>query len=336
MSYVDDLINDVRKQIEPDEEVLKEARVRLQIVRNAAVTFHGALRTYRSGSLAAHTMIEPVADGDGGLVLNRNYYPTLGPEGKDETPTEVTDDLIEHIRPKIREKYPNASMWRSKRGPMIRFGNPINDIDPTVDLVIAMNRKKGNGLWIPNLVADTWEASDPEQHVELLNGDSGAFRATRRKIIRLAKSWNGGFKDSGASSFLISVWAYEFVEVGQGVTKGLWSLFDQAATRLEASENTGDPAEVSPNLHPLIPHERMAKRLRLAATHLENAMNADDENEIRKELSLVFKDQIQSAETAALKSSITLLGSGAPVKAAAIGVGVTATSGAAYRAFGGN
>ncbi|MHA3684957.1 hypothetical protein ACXR2W_11955 [Leucobacter sp. HY1908] len=336
MTYLDDLVGDVRKQIEPDEEVLKEARVRLQLVRDSAATFHGALRTYRSGSLAAHTMIEPIADGDGGVVLNRNYYPSLGPEGRDDTPAEVTDDIIAHIRPKIRAKYPNASMCRSKRGPMIRFGEPINDVDPTVDLVVALNRKEGAGLWIPNLVTDGWEPSDPETHAELLNGDSAAFRATRRKVIRLAKAWNGDFKDTGASSFLMSVWAYEFVESGQGVTKGLWSVFDQAATRLEKGEQTVDPAGVSSDLQPRIHPDLMAKRLRLAATHLVNAMNSEDESEVRKEMSLIFKSHVLSSETAALKSSISLIGSGAAVSAAAIGVGVTATAGAAYRAYGGN
>lgn len=335
MTHLDELIGEIRDQIEPTQELLTEARTRLQVVRDAAASFTGALRTYQSGSLAVHTMIDPVTDGDGGLVLNRTYYPNLGPDGNGESPTTIVQELIGHMRPKIRAKYPKASMHTSKRGPMIHFGEPIGEVDPTVDLVVAMNRKDGAGLWIPNLETDTWEASDPEKHADLLNGDTQSFRATRRKVIRLAKAWNKQFSAPGASSFEVSTWALEFVEMGQGVTKGLWALFDRAAERLERGEATKDPAGVSRALRLLIDAERMAKRLRKAADHLECAIGSDDEAEVLNELSLVFWKYLDAPESAALKESITLLTEKPAVKATALGVAVAGTTGAAYRAFGG-
>lgn len=335
MSNLDDLLGEVRTQIEPNLAALSEARSRLQLVRDSAASFTGALRTYQSGSLAVHTMNEPVTDGDGGLVLNRNHYPALGPEGKNESPEEVVGQLIEHLRPKIRAKYPDAQMHTSKRGPKILFFAPEDGVDPTVDLVVAMNRKEGAGLWIPNLEEDTWEASDPEKHAELLNGGAKGFRSTRRKIIRLAKAWNKQFTRPGASSFEMSVWALEFVEPGQGVAKGLWSVLDQAAERLKAGEPTKDPAQVSPDLRLLIDAATMSKRLRIAADHLETAMGSDSAEVIQREMSLLFKNYISSPETASLKTNATLLGNGRPVKAAALGVGLAASTGATHRAFGG-
>ena len=274
MSSLDDLLAEVRTKIEAAKDPLSEARIRLQLVRDSASSFHGVLRTYPSGSLAMHTMNDPVTDGDGGLVLNRIYYPNLGPDGKGDAPGDVVDSLLEHLRPRIRKVYPNATMHTSKRGPKIYFGQPVAGVDPTVDLVVAMNRREGSGIWIPNLDKGSWEPSDPEKHVELLNGDLAGFRSTRRKIVRLAKAWNNQYSVPGASSFEISVWAYEFVEHGQGVAKGLWTLFDKAALRLEAGLATKDPAGVSANLKLLIDAKTMSTRLRKAADHLARAIES--------------------------------------------------------------
>lgn len=280
-------------------------------------------------------MNEPVTDGDGGLVLNRVYYPNLGPDGRGDAPTDVVDDLIEHLRPRIRKVYPRATMHTSKRGPKIYFGQPVGDDDPTVDLVVAMNRKEGPGIWIPNLEKGTWEPSDPEKHVELLNSDSAGFRSTRRKIIRLAKAWNKQYSVPGASSFEVSTWAYEFVEHGQGVAKGLWTLFDKAAGRLEAGTPTGDPAGVSANLKLLIDAATMATRLRKAADHMAKAIASNDENEVAEAMSIVFWTYIDAPATSSLKAAAALLRPNRPVQAAALGIGVAATTGAAYRAYGG-
>lgn len=334
MSVLDDLLDEVRTQIEAKPEALNEARSRLQLVRDSASSFHGQLRTYRSGSLAVHTMNEPVTDGDGGIVLNRNYYPSLGPDGGGDAPGEVVDDLCDHLRPLIREAYPNATMHISKRGPKIYFGQSVDGDDPTVDLVVAMNRKEGAGIWIPNLEKGIWEPSDPEKHVELLNGNQPGFRSTRRKIIRLAKAWNKQYSTPGSSSFEISVWAYEFVEPGQGISKGLWTLFNKAATRLEAGAPTKDPAGVSGNLKLLIAAENMATRLRKAADGMATAIASDDD-EIREVLSLIFSKYIDAPTTSSLKAAASLLRTNRAVAAPALGVAVAATTGAGYRAYGG-
>ncbi|QIT13058.1 hypothetical protein [Clavibacter michiganensis] len=336
MSTLTDLLDDVRAQIEPDGDALSEARARLAFVRECGANFYGALRTYRSGSLAVHTMNKPVTDGDGGLVLNRNFYPGLGPEGTgEEAPTEVVDALCTHLGPLIRDQYPNAKIYKSERGPKILFGAPLSDgTDPTVDLVLALTRKDGAGIWIPNLSDDTWDASDPEKHASLFNSGLAGFRSTRRKITRLAKAWNKQYTNPGASSFEMSVWAYEYVEPNMGMAKGLWALFDGAATRLAAGDPTEDPAGVSDNLRLEIEASKMAVRLRKAAENLRRALDSDDDDEIRSAVSAVFWKYIESDDSATLVAAVTKLG--VPVAAAALGVPVAATTAgaSAARAYG--
>lgn len=335
MSTLDDLLDEVRRKIEATLAPLDEARIRLALTRKAAGTFRGSLRTYRSGSLAVHTMNEPVTDGDGGLVLNRNYYPKLGPDGSGEAPDDTVDELCAHLGPIIRQTYPNAKMHKSKRGPKIHFGAAVDGQDPTVDLVLAMNRREGAGIWIPNLETGTWDASDPEGHVTLFNTGAPAFRSTRRKITRLAKAWNKQFSSPGASSFEVSVWAYEFVEPGMGVVKGLWTLFDRAATRLEAGDPTKDPSGVSANLLLLKDASTVAARLRKAANAMADALSASDDDDVRAALGLVFFNYIESPALAELKASASLVGTGKAVPAATFGIGIAALTTAGARSFGG-
>lgn len=212
MSTVDDILADVREQIDADGAPLKEARIRLNLVLKQAEKLPGRLRTYRSGSLAAHTMIDPVTDGDGGLVLDRRHHHTLGRDGDSEAPTRVVAELIEFLGDEVRKKYPAARIHKSKRGPEIHFRRPVNGVDPTADLIVALTHKDEVGLWIPNLETDRWARSHPEKHTELLEAGNKQLRSKRRKVIRLAKAWNKQFYEPAVSSFQLSVWALEFVE----------------------------------------------------------------------------------------------------------------------------
>lgn len=340
MSNITDLLDEVREQIEADDDALAETRARLQLVRTSGESFYGALRSYRSGSLAVHSMNAPVTDGDGGLVLNRNNYPGLGPEGTgEEAPADIVEELRSHLGPLIREVYPDAWVGTSKRGPKVHFGALLADgTDPTVDLVLALTRKEGEGIWIPNLDDDSWDPSHPEKHRDLFNDGATAFRSTRRKITRLAKAWNKQYTVPGASSFEISTWAYEFVTPGLGMAKGLWTVFDSAASRLEAGDPTPDPAGVSADLHLEIDAHRMAKRLRAAATNMKAALDATNDDDVRDGLSKVFWNYLDSpkAATSSLAEAAKKLRT--PTTAAAIGVPVLATTAGASvaRAYGGN
>jgi hypothetical protein len=50
MGHTDDHLNTIRGKIAADDTVLAEARDRLALVREIAMDFPGALRTYPSGS----------------------------------------------------------------------------------------------------------------------------------------------------------------------------------------------------------------------------------------------------------------------------------------------
>jgi hypothetical protein len=64
MGHADNILEDVRKRIAPDDLVLNAARHRREAVLRAAKKFRGAARGYNSGSVAHGTVNDPVSDAD--------------------------------------------------------------------------------------------------------------------------------------------------------------------------------------------------------------------------------------------------------------------------------
>lgn len=335
MGHCDDAIRDVRHQIDASDAPLAEAWDRLALVKNTATGFAGALRTYSSGSIAHHTMIAPVTDGDGGIVLDRRCYPELGPDGGGEAPAEVAEKLCALLGPEIREHYPNARCGTSKRGPKIHFGEAVEDQDPTVDLVVALTRRKGNGLWIPNLKKNTWEASDPERHAELFNGGTLAVRRTRRQVIRLAKAWNRQFSEPAFCSFHLSALALESAQGGIGLAEALGQFFADAASSLRRG-STADPARVSPPISPLVSRELAIARLEKAAGAVSSALEHDaDLAAVQASLAIVFWDYIDSPEVSPLAAAVRKLRPRTPVTTTSLGLTGAAALVRPARAYGG-
>lgn len=335
MGHSDDVISNVRNQIDAPDAPLGEARTRLTLVKQIADGFPGALRTYSSGSIAHHTMIAPVTDGDGGMVLDRRSYPELGPEGGGEAPREVTRKLCAILGPETRERYPNARCGTSKRGPKIYFGEPVEDQDPTVDLVVALTRRTGEGLWIPNLEKNTWEASDPERHAALFNGGPLAVRRTRRQVTRLAKAWNRQFSEPGFCSFHLSALALESVQGGLGLAAALGQFFADAASSLRRG-NTADPAGVSPPIKLRVSRDVAIARLDKAAEAMASVLEHDDDLAVvRASLATVFWDYIEAPEISPLAAAVRNLRPRTPVTTTSLGLAGAASLVRPTRAYGG-
>jgi len=294
-----DILNDIRSQIAADEKVLKEAQDRRNLAAEGGMEIDGALRWFRSGSVAHGTVNKPVTDADSGLVLDRRNerYAKLGPDGEAEGPDEVCDEVAELVGDKVRAKYPKAKVKQTRRGICVEFNEPLNDEeDPSVDLIVTLTRKDEDDLWIPDRDDDSWSASHPEKHTELFTGDSKELRALRARVARLAKAWNKQFDegDRPLSSFNIVTLAWEYVK-GSSVSldKALAGWFRYAHDELDNAE-TEDPAGVSGPIRLLLDKATVVKRLGSAADRLEHALeNEDDEDAVRDDLATVFPDYVE-------------------------------------------
>jgi hypothetical protein len=201
------------------------------------------------------------------------------------------------------------------------FGQPVDGQDPTVDLVVALTRKDKPGLWIPNLNTNSWEASDPERHVQLFTGGSEALRRMRRRVVRLLKAWNKQFNQPGFSSHNLTVWAWEFVEPGMSMATALHIVLTKACKRVDAGNATPDPAEVSPNVRLLVPRDTAVRRLRSAATAVGDALDHDDNRDtVVSALARVFYNYLDDPFADRRTCMVAALRRGVPVTTATLGL----------------
>jgi hypothetical protein len=325
MGLVLHILNDeVRTKTAADEKVLKEARARRDLVAESAMGIEGSLRWFRSGSVAHAMVNRPVSDADGGIVLDRRAYPTLGPDGEGEGPDEIIEELQELVGPKVREKYPNAVVKKSRRGLLVEFNEPVTDEeDPSVDLIVTLTRKNADGLWIPDCDNDNWTPSDPEKHTELFTSGTRELRAVRARVARMAKAWNNQWDegDRALSSFNIAALAREYVDDGSvSLDEALAGWFRYAHDELDKAE-TKDPAGVSEPIRLLLPKSEAVKRLGAAADDLDEALaSEDDEDKVREALSRVYPDYVDGPQSGKDALAAALRGGNEEVGASKIGL----------------
>jgi hypothetical protein len=296
--YAEQVLDEVRRKIQVEQRVIDEARERRDLVKDIVEAYHGVRRTYNAGSIAHGTAKNPLPDADCGGVLDRRSYPQLGPDGGGEGPNQLIADVADFVMDEVREQYPDAECGITKRAIQITFNEPIDDEDPSIDLIVALTRADEPGLWIPNTKKDDWDASDPEEHTRLLTARPKELRVHRARLIRLGKvAVDQDGEKKVVISFNIEALALLHVTEVTGLAEGLRDFFFDAADDIE-QRLTPDPADVSPpiKLPEGITHERAAKRLRFFGQRVAEVLdNRYDEQLVRQALADVFQEQLPDA-----------------------------------------
>ncbi len=167
MSVTVELLDDLRRDVAPEDVTLKTARERRDDAIDGGREQVGVARGYNSGSIA-HATANSDTDADCGIVLDRRVWPELGPDGDGVGPCDVVEDVRRLVRSHLLDIYPGLKTSLTKRAIQLKLHDPLaNETDPSVDLIVGLQRKDG-GLWIPNLPSNSWDASDPIRHTELL------------------------------------------------------------------------------------------------------------------------------------------------------------------------
>lgn len=284
--FVTDALEEIRRQVQAADADLVEARARRDAVLAAAGSFEGVLETFGSGSIAHGTALTPAHDADCALVLDRRSYPALGPDGQGEGSAAVVENLRTHIRDALREEYPAAAFRVTKRAIVVSFG----DDGPTVDLVVALNRKDAPGLWIPHTHDDSWDPSHPKKHTELTRAANAKTSCSAfARSVRLIKAWNNQF-EVRLCSFNVEALALAAITSENNVTDGLFTWLEYAENDL-ANRLTPDPAGVSDpiKLPNGLSREQVSDRVGRARTAFAAARDADDDDEAADEMKKVFK-----------------------------------------------
>lgn len=283
MVLANELIIEMLAATKPSKEAIDEARARRDLVKEAAMTYEGTLRFIKSGSLAHHTISGTVSDADGSLMLDRRVYKDYGPDSDEGLgPEELVVGIAENIRDTVEQVYPNVFISTNhKRAIYFRFRQPLLDgQDPTVDLVIGLDRKDRPGIWIPNLDDNDWDASDPGKHTELVKARRQSTGHTSSRVVRALKLFSKQWDNELLTSFHWTALMLESYPARKPIIEGVIDVLNHAAASLEEGD-TDDPAGVSGTI--AIPADRnrsvVISRIRNAATNLEKARQVDGDDE---------------------------------------------------------
>jgi hypothetical protein len=320
-----EILEDVRRQLAPTDDILAEARTRRARVLDAAKAHRGVRDTYNSGSIA-HGTANSDLDADCGVVLDRRKYPNLGPDGDGEGPKQIVSEFRDFVAERLRGDDDRVEVRLTKRRAIrSKFNNKVDGFDPSVDLVVALERRDEPGVWIPNLPEDGWDPAHPAEHTRLFGSGSKKLVRVRVRAIRLAKGWNQQYERPGLSSFNIEALAWECVEEWMGEGEALHEIFAYGAKEL-AGHDTDDPAGVSGPIRLLIDRDDVVKRLENAAAPMQRALDADgvDDDEAQDALSELFWKYVDppaaSSDKAAFASRLRT-GEGVHVGSAGLSLG---------------
>lgn len=347
MGCTSDVLDEVRDDVQVPQPVIDEVHNRRDVTRVAAAQFAGAKRTFPSGSATHATAIgrilatEDGVDGDGGVVLSRaGVWWDLGPDGEGVGPCDVVEQVRAFIGPIIREEYSDAKLYiAGKRAILVRFHEPIEgfeDDDPTVDLIVALDRIGQPGLWIPNLKSDSWDASHPEEHNRLINADPKSLRVVRARVVRLGKAWSRSCGQP-VSGFNIEALALESVQSGQGVANALLAFFEHGASSL-AKRRTEDPAGVSGPIKLPKAKDVVVAKFEKARDAVQEALDNDaDEDAVRDALRRVFPKVMTASEAGKKRFARVMPGGNDGLSVSVAGGLTVGTAGASFnttRSFG--
>lgn len=275
---INDLFEQARKRIAVPDRVLKEARKRRDEVKGIVEEEFCTLRSFGSGSVAHGTQNDPLNDADGGVVLDRNVYRDLGPEG--EGPCKKVEEVRTALRERLKESYPNVRFYTGgHRAIRINFMEPIQEGGGhfTLDLIVAI-RREGGGLWIPDLDNGRWDASSPERHVELVVKRNKKTDSNFARIIRLAKHANAR-NGKAICSFNVVALGLQAIEEKVSLPEGLALVPREAADSLSGGL-TEDPAGIpGPIKVNVVRRKEAADRFKKLAELAEEALELETEGQ---------------------------------------------------------
>lgn len=204
---------------------------RQNAVRDVVAEGLEVLDSFLTGSYSRSTMIAPLkeADIDIFVVLNAKYYHNYN--GQNGGPAGLID-LVKRTLKRTYTRTPDIS--RNGQAVTIRFE------DFAVDVVPGFNRQ-GGGYLIPNAITQSWIATDPKKHVEIIGSANSWHGGNFVPLVKMIKGWN---RQDGRhlGSFHLEVLALQALS---GITISDYSsgvrYFFEKGQRLVAERNL-DPA----------------------------------------------------------------------------------------------
>jgi len=190
---------ELKSRLEITEPQHSTVSTRQQNVRAAVESSLRVRDSFLTGSYSRHTMIAPLKESDIDIfiILHPDYHETSGQA-----------NLLDRVKRVLKNTYPNTpDISRNGQAVTIQF------TDFVVDVVPAFYRE-GGGYLIPNSAGQTWIATDPKKHVQILSDANSKHNGDLVPLIKMVKGWNRNI-DRYFYSFHLEVLALQILD---GVT----------------------------------------------------------------------------------------------------------------------
>ncbi len=307
----DEAVEAVLREILVPPEVLALAKRRRDAICAIAASHPAARDHWHSGSIAHETENSPLGDADCGVMIDRSpeefrvYGPDAGSSGLG--PESFIQSFADYILPRARRAgYPGVTSDLSgNRAIKFDFHDPIDfdtlgEIDPSVDLIIGLERRDGPGVWIPNRRQEDWDPAHPQQHTYLMTHRGGSELVVHRAhVVRLSKR---AVKRDAANqsvqamcSWNVSALALATVRERAPIAGALGASLSESAAAI-AQGLTEDPAGVAGpiKLPEGCTNQQSATRMAGMAEVVLAAAKASSINEARQLLEPLFAVEIES------------------------------------------
>jgi hypothetical protein len=280
----------LQQEANADEDQVREARRRRNVILDAFATEEDVSEMIRSGSLARGSQIDPIHDVDLIIVFDAAAYPSWGQPGAS------AEDALTVVQARVQALVGATQGSVANEVRLARIGNHavkcfLDDPDDpnafTVDLMPAL-RHETSGLVVPERASKDWIRTDPDYLNELVGGRHAVWNEFV-KLIRVLKRWN---RDHGRvfKSLTIEVLALKCLHEAPR-PEALARFFE--AARAVIFDPITDPAELCGEIQPSLDRNRAHELLGEAAQGAWAALDAEaegDEDEARKRWHSVLGD----------------------------------------------
>ncbi len=224
------------------------------------------LDSFLTGSYSRKTMIAPLGDADIDMFIVLSSTDFYKYNGQNNGQAGLLD-LVKRTLKKTYTKTPSIS----------RNGQAVTIVftDFKVDVVPSFYRE-GGGFLIPNSIHQSWIATNPKKHVELVSSANSLHDGKFIPLIKMIKSWNknkGGF----FQSFHLEVLALDILKdvTISDFPSGFRFFIDKAREKI--TNKNPDPAGYAGDVGSYInTQNKINKAVSLIQSAYESAINAED------------------------------------------------------------
>jgi len=204
---------------------------RQKSVRKALEDDLTVLESFLTGSYSKHTMIAPLKDADVDIfvVLHSDYYHRYNGQNGGQ------GGLLDLVKRTLRNTYTETpEISRNGQAVTITFTDFVVDVVPCF-------KRQGGGYLIPDSNAQSWIATDPTVHVNLMSEQNTAHNDDLVPLVKMIKGWNRNIGHSFISFFLELI----AIDILRGVTitdfpSGMRYFFDKGREKIKYKAK--DPA----------------------------------------------------------------------------------------------